>query len=69
MINVAVADAAPVMYAEAASYMLQAEALEQVSIESRMGVLEFMSMISMAPHTWSLTNTTTCASRPPAYRN
>ena len=42
------AAAALVMSAEATSYMLQAEALEQASIESRLGVLEFMSMISMA---------------------
>lgn len=40
--------AAPVMSAEATSYMLQAEALEQASIASRMTMLELMSTISMA---------------------
>ena len=40
--------AAPVMSAEATSYILQAEALEQASIESRMAMIELMSIVPMA---------------------
>ena len=42
------AGAAPVMSAEATSYTLQAEALEQASIESRMAMIELMSIVPMA---------------------
>lgn len=41
------APAAPVMSAEATSYMLQAEAVEQTSLQSRITMIELMSVVSI----------------------